>query len=301
VTARAGILDQEICVSLKKTFRQISSCLDTQPGWSWVFIVPVILLSWIKFPAGAGHGSKLFSPSKRSQQTGTGLCIATYNIHRAKGTDHFRNLQRITEALSGLDLVALQEVSGPQVWGSENQACQLAQRLGLGWLFAPTRYRAFKPDVGNALLSNQPMVDWEYHPLPTSSGSMRNLVSATLKFDHTAVTILATHIDRGIDRSRQLAFVLEKFLEYPHAMVLGDLNTRAQQAPLQEFLQANPGSDAIRLGGVANQVQRIDWILTRGLVVGRGGYRPVGPSDHPLYWIQILGLADVEGDSGTVC
>ncbi len=279
-------------MTLNNSFRRFASYLNDQPIWSWALIVPVILLSWIKFPALAGRGATIFSSSRCLAGSDSILRIASYNIHRAKGTDHIRDLSRVADNLVGLDLLALQEVAGPMVWGGENQASRLAGRLGLGWLYAPTRYRAFKPDVGNALLSKRWITDWQYQPLPTTQGSARNILSATMSYENTPVTILATHIDRGPDRDRQLAFVLEEFTRHRYVILFGDLNTHCRQSPLQEFLLKNPGCDAIAEGGGPNPDDRIDWILTRGVVIGRSDDRPVGASDHSLYWLEITGLCD---------
>lgn len=278
-------------MTLKNILGRVTSYLDDGAGWSSLLIVPVFLLSWIKYPAAASRGAKLFSSSRCSESSGQGVRIASYNIHRAKGMDRIRDLGRIADNLKGVDLAALQEVSGPQVWGGENQASQLARRLVLGWVFAATRYRAFKPDVGNGLLSRLPVTDWQVQPLPTTVGSTRNLVSGTLWFEGSAVTLLATHIDRGPDRGRQLIFVLEQFRMHRHAILLGDLNTRRDQSPLHEFLLENPDSDAIFRAGGKNPADRIDWILSRGVIVGQGGALPPGASDHPLYWVEFQGLS----------
>lgn len=281
---------------LKTLFRRITAYLQEGSGWSAVLIVPVLLLSWIKYPASAARGGKIAFPSLRPRglESARALRIASYNIHRAKGTDRLRNLERIAKNLNdlNLDLVALQEVAGPFVWGGENQARRLARPLGLGCWFAPTRYRAFKPDVGNALLSSTEIGNWQVQILPKTAGSMRNLMSGTVMFAGVPVLILVTHIDRGIDRSRQLHFVLEQFRQHRHAILFGDFNSRAQQSPLQEFLIENPDCDAIANSRASPSGGRIDWILTRGLVVGEGGDRPTGASDHRLYWVEVKGLVD---------
>jgi len=282
---------------LNRILRRTSSYMNDQPVWAWALIVPVILFSWIKFPARSARDAKLLSSSRCVPVTDQVIRIGSYNIHRAKGIDGIRDLNRVAENLSGLDLVAMQEVAGPLVWAGKNQACRLASHLDCGWVFAPTRYRAFKPDVGNALLSKLSVADWCYQSLP-STNSMRNLLTGTITFGTTEVTVLATHIDRGRDRCQQLSFVLDKFTESRHAILFGDLNTTRRQTPLQEFLNTHPECDAIKKAGGLNPDDRIDWILTRGIEIGRGGNDAIGASDHPLYWLEIKGL---KGDVAYTC
>jgi len=104
-------------VTLKNILGRVTSYLDDGAGWSSLLIVPVFLLSWIKYPAAASRGAKLFSVSRCSESSGQGVRIASYNIHRAKGMDRIRDLGRIADNLKGVDLAALQEVSGPQGLG----------------------------------------------------------------------------------------------------------------------------------------------------------------------------------------
>jgi endonuclease/exonuclease/phosphatase family metal-dependent hydrolase len=235
--------------------------------------------------AAAGAGV-LRRPPPQSGTAGETICVATYNIHGAKGTDGVRDLGRTEQAIRGVDIVALQEVRAGR---RRNQAGQLAQSLQLGWLFVPTLRRWYRNYRGNALLSRFPVSRWRTHMLPNITGRRyRVFTVAEVDLGHAALTVLFTHLHTRQGREQQLEMVLEHFRGLaPPAVLLGDLNTGIGDPLLARYLSTG-WVDA--LSGVlepAESASRVDWILVRGAVVRGGGSTGVGASDHPCYWVEV--------------
>ena len=83
--------------------------------------------------------------------------------------------------------------------------------------------------------------------------------------------------------------VLDRFRQHSPAILLGDLNSHKTDLPLKNMLAGNEAVDAIaEVLGDQDPVNRIDWILTRGLRAVNGGSHKVGPSDHPQYWVELM-------------
>jgi endonuclease/exonuclease/phosphatase family metal-dependent hydrolase len=217
--------------------------------------------------------------------------VATYNIHRGKGTDGVRDLGRTTRVLRDTDLIGINEVAGPAFWGGADQAEQLGRSLKIGWLFAPNQYRWLHYYFGNGLLSRLDVDDWTSKPLVydrVRSHSHRNLVTAEVMVGGQPITFMVTHLDRGEVRPTQLKDVLSDFARHTPAILAGDFNTTAANPLLVAFFADNDNVDAVgRALGAADDRNRIDWIITRGLRVRGGGTEPVGVSDHPCYWVDV--------------
>ena len=148
------------------------------------------------------------------------------------------------------DVVGLQEV-----WGTdaENQAQQLADRLGLHWAWSPSpgpqrwQERAREPgvEVGNAVLSRWPIVVHSRQVLPAAPGEAgdRTVLHALVDSPGGTVPFFTTHLDAATDgsasRCRQVEtvarFVASRAGDRP-PVVTGDLN-------------AEPDSDEMRLLG----------------------------------------------------
>lgn len=233
-----------------------------------------------------------------TQPSSNRLRVGTYNIHSGKGHDEGTTLEAIAAVLGNppLDIIGLQEVTG-QLAADGNQASELAAMLELGWLYAPTRNKPFSADFGSALLSRFPVQSYAITPLlherrtasnTRTSRAHRNIISVTLDILNTPVKVFITHLDRGPLRLEQLQDVINTFRQHPHAILMGDLNSRHDDAPLQTLLAAGEASDAIAATAGAEDInKRIDWILTRGFNIIAGGSHPKGVSDHPQFWVEL--------------
>lgn len=217
--------------------------------------------------------------------------IGTFNIHGCKGLDGRRDVDRVAACLRGLDVVALNEVRGPRLWEKTDQAARLAERQGMAWLFAPSQRNWHCVELGNGLVSVLPVASWQRTPLDRRSGrGYRNAVHAEVQHRGRTVHVLLTHIARSDveERQQQLAAVITMYLALPEpAVLLGDLNSHADD-PQLACLLALPGvGDPVgeKLGEKAPR--RIDWIITRGLRMLDAGLLENDASDHPLVWAEV--------------
>ncbi len=246
-----------------------------------------------RVPASSAIGHDLRWPNQVSAQqiSEDSFRVASYNIHRAKGTDGVRDISRVVAVLREMDLVALNELAGPTHLGRPDQAEQLAQQLHLGWLFAPNQRRWSLDHFGNGLLSRFPAEYWHNEQIAfdrSVSRSFRNLVTTHLRIGELRVPVFITHLDWQEIRGLQLQYVLSRFRAQERAILLGDLNTRPDDPLLKELFQDANNLDAIQLAlGDQDARNRIDWIITRGFRVLGGGFAPVGVSDHPCYWVDL--------------
>jgi len=242
-------------------------------------------------PVGPQQGVGISWPNGAQAATKTRLRVATYNIHRGKGTDGVHDLSRTAAVLREADLIGLNEVGGPAFWGQPDQAEQLGRSLGLGWQFAPNQYRWLMYHFGNGLLSRLKVGRWTSDPLVyerSKSHSHRNLLTAQIMVGEQPITFLVTHIDRGAIQPVQLKDVLDEFPKHTPAVLVGDFNTTAADPVLVAFFADSNNLDTIgRALGDADDKGRIDWIITRGLNVLSGGTASVGVSDHPCYWVDV--------------
>ncbi|MHB1037967.1 MAG: endonuclease/exonuclease/phosphatase family protein [Pirellulales bacterium] len=239
-------------------------------------------------PCDPASGTALSGEASPSPP-GRTLRVGTFNIHSGRDQEGRFDLDRTAESLRELDLVGLNEVRGAFAWQEGNQAELLGAKLGLAWLFAPTERRFLRDDFGNGLLSNRPLICWRRLPLATVEGrGYRNAVLIELRHQSETIRVLLTHVDRGGDRSSHLATITDWYLSLPPpAILMGDLNTTAREPALVKLLAVPGIRDPLREARVKDRPERIDWILTRGLVTVRAGVRNNGASDHPAVWAEL--------------
>ena len=217
--------------------------------------------------------------------------IGTFNIHGCTGADGRRDVDRVANCLRNLDFAALNEVHGPRLWESDNQAASLGRRLGVQWLFAPATRNWRHLDFGNGLLTSLPLESWQRIPLTANNGrGYRNAVLVRLRRRQQTISVLLTHIARSDDltRQQQLRQTIDLYLSLPRpAVFLGDLNSEGTEPEIGRLLAAPDVIDAVgqKLGSSAPP--RIDWIFVRGLRVLDAGLRDLGASDHPLAWAEV--------------
>lgn len=222
--------------------------------------------------------------------------LGAFNIHGGKGTDGQRDLDRVANCLDGLDFIALNEVHGQTTLGTPDQAEQLGERLVMAWLFAPAERRWWHSEFGNGLLTNVPVAFWQRIPLPREfDRSWRNMVLVglecrTAKQEPYTIRVLLTHVNRRYDAERQaqLQAVISLYLALAEpAVLLGDLNSTADDPQMQQLLQTPGVSDAVGEKCPTKTPGRIDWIIVRGLRCLEAGVRDDGASDHPLVWAEL--------------
>jgi endonuclease/exonuclease/phosphatase family metal-dependent hydrolase len=262
-----AILVLALCVGLYAAYAGRRTPVEPQQG---------IGISW---PNGSGPVAK------------TQFRVATYNIHRGKGTDGIRDLGRTAATLRDADLIGLNEVAGPAFWGRADQVERLGRALQSGWQFAPNQYRWNLYYFGNGLLSRLDVGRWTSEPLAYArvvSNSHRNLLTAEIMTDGQPITFMVTHLDRAEIRPVQLVHVLDEFAKHAPVVLVGDFNTTAADPLLVAFFADGNNVDAIaKTLGASDDKGRVDWIITRGMKVLSGGREPAGVSDHPCYWVDV--------------
>jgi len=232
-------------------------------------------------PASGATLSRPGTPSTRPT-----LTVGTYNIRGGRGMDDRADLTRTALVMKNIDVVGLNEIHGGR--GPDNTTT-LGQLLDRPSLFAPTERRWWADSFGNGLLCALPVEGWLRIPLISTRGAGYRCVLLTrVKWNDKIVTVLLTHIDRRVDREKQLDAVFSLFESTaPPAVLMGDLNTPREDPRLQKLI-ASGATDALRdTLKDKDPVGRIEWILTRGLRVRDAGLIDHGASDHPFVWAEL--------------
>jgi endonuclease/exonuclease/phosphatase family metal-dependent hydrolase len=257
-----------------------------------LFIASIGLNVWHageKQPLSPSAGNSINSKVKTKDVNKTTFRIAAYNIRSGKGLDDVRDINRTATALKGFDMIALNEVR-KNALSLSSQAEKLGDILGMGWLFLPNQKRYYGEYYGNGFLSIFD-VDYFYREQliydKEKSRSHRNLTTIRFEFNGKLITLLVTHLDRGSIRNEQLSYVIQKFKNYDHCILIGDLNTPGNDSQLTDLLDDGNIKDAINIALGSNDIARVDWIIVKGFKVVDGGFEPEGISDHPLFWVEL--------------
>ena len=201
------------------------------------------------------------------------------------------NLQKIGRLLGDFDLVALQEADGGSLRsGYVNQVEHLAQ-LGA----FPYWYQQLNRNLGrfaqhsNGVLSRLRPTLLEDHPLPGPAG--RGAILVRLGEGAEAIVVVMMHLALGArTRTRQLAYIRELIGDYRHQVLMGDMNTHAN-----DLLEHSPLRD---LGLLAPQIEATfpSWqpqrcldhiLLSSGLQLERCEVLSHAISDHLPVAMQI--------------
>ena len=158
------------------------------------------------------------------------------------------NLERIGDLLGDFDLVAQQEADGgSHRSGYINQVKYLAQQGEF-----PYWYQQLNRNLGrlaqhsNGLLSRLRPAVIEDHPLPGPAG--RGAILVRFGEGPDALVVVIMHLALGTKtRTRQLAYIRELIGGYQHQVLMGDMNTHAN-----DLLQTSPLRD---LGLLAPQME----------------------------------------------
>jgi endonuclease/exonuclease/phosphatase family metal-dependent hydrolase len=165
--------------------------------------------------------------------------------HVGRGT----NLQKIGALLADFDLVALQEADGgSHRSGYVNQVEHLAQLGGF-----PYWYQQLNRNLGklaqhsNGVLSRLRPWSLEDHPLPGPAG--RGAILARFGEGEDALVVVMMHLALGTKtRMLQLAYIRELIGGYRHQILMGDMNTHANDlllnSPLRDLGLLAPQAEA---------------------------------------------------------
>ncbi|AKS42918.1 endonuclease/exonuclease/phosphatase family protein [Wenzhouxiangella marina] len=183
------------------------------------------------------------------------LRLLSYNIQAGTTTANYReyltkswrqvlpnnqriaNLDSIAELVADYDIVALQEVDcGSLRSGFLNQAKYLATHAGFPhWHHQGNRKVGVLAHAGNGLLSRIPPSEVEEHKLPGAIPG-RGAMVARFGEGPAALWLVVLHLALGRRaRSQQLDYVAGLIRDYPHVVVMGDLNTGPGSRELSQF------------------------------------------------------------------
>jgi len=149
--------------------------------------------------------------------------------HLLPHKERYRNLEKIGFLLGDYDIVALQEADGGSLRsGNINQVQQLAQ-LGNFPYWYQQRNRDLGPFAqhSNGLLTRFAPQRLEDHPLPGPAG--RGAILAQIGEGKDAIAVVSMHLALGARaRNRQLGYIREMVSDYEHVVLMGDMNTQAE-------------------------------------------------------------------------
>ena len=227
---------------------------------SWGWLGGVVVFALLPFVVGT-------SPAPNSSSSDA-VRVMTYNLHQGFAVDGRFSLEEIAAVIeeSGADVVALQEVSRGWVTDGEvDMAAWLSRRLGMFFVAGPTADRQW----GNAVLSRNPIVSFEVHPLPRPDQPLRRgYIDAMIELGDTDLRVLVTHFDHvdGHDdvRAEEARALVAAWRESPRTVVAGDLNSTPDDEAIQ-ILRSSGLVDAGVTGAMATSPaddprRRIDYV-----------------------------------------
>jgi len=144
---------------------------------------------------------------------------------------HIGNLDSIANMLSDFDIVALQEADGGSIrTGHLNQVQYLAEMAGFPyWYQQLNRNLGRFGQHGNGVLSRLQPELIEDHKLP---GRMPGRGAVFLRYggEVEPIVFVVLHLSLGRRaQTEQLAYIKELIADYRHVVIMGDLNSRAEQ------------------------------------------------------------------------
>jgi len=222
-----------------------------------------------------------------------GISTSSYKHYLTRSWQHFlphktrtENLDKIAMLLQHYDAIALQEVDGGSLRsGFVNQVQYLAEAGGF-----PFWYQQLNRDLGrvaqhsNGFLSRLRPLSVEEYRLP---GLIPGRGAIVVKYgrEDDPLVLVVMHLSLSLKaQNKQLGFIRELLSGYRHVVLMGDMNTHAEQ-----LLENSPlkGMDLVSLPGAAHSFpswrpgKALDHILvSSSLQVLKAGVVMYPVSDH---------------------
>lgn len=153
--------------------------------------------------------------------------VASYNVHRAVGSDGIEAPERIVSVLDGLQaqFIVLQEVGFsspgiPDVPGYYGQSIGAQAIEGITLEDERGKY-------GNVVLSALPLDEHRVHDISVSGREPRGVIECFLRINDIPVQVLATHLGLTPGERRQQVrrlLSLANDCDFPLKILLGDMN-----------------------------------------------------------------------------
>ena len=199
------------------------------------------------------------------------LRVATYNIHRAVGTDRQRNPARIAGVLGELraDVVGLQEVDWHDEPGRRHAQFEYLARLPGYAAVAGPNLRDHRGHYGNLLLTHLPIRAVRLHDLSLDGREPRGAVDVDLALGDGSLRVIVTHLGLRVRERWRQAWALRRLLQQTPdrpTVLLGDLNDWLPGSPTVRPLLALCASRRHpRTFPSRRPLLALDRILTRAL------------------------------------
>ncbi len=150
------------------------------------------------------------------------------------GRSKMDNLDRLAEILPQFDVIGLQEAdAGSLRSGFLNQTRYLAETAGMPfWSHQPNRPMARLAHSANGLISRMEPSSVLDYPLPSRIPG-RGALLARFGDGGNALAVMVAHLSLSAPaRAKQLGFIAELLQDFPHAVLMGDLNTEPHSAEM---------------------------------------------------------------------
>jgi endonuclease/exonuclease/phosphatase family metal-dependent hydrolase len=236
--------------------------------------------------------------------------VVTYNVQYAPDVPALVEAIRGEPSLASAGVFLIQEIEAHDE-EVDSRARQLADELGLGYVYVPARSIPGGTH-GLAILSAFPIADVERMDLRESSNPSQHRIAiqATIDVDGHPLHVIDLHLDTMLSAQQRVAQLSPIVIDAPAtALVGGDFNScwvewangsvpvlsasrASDQAPvIDSYMSAIGFATPTRDSGPTEHMfgleQRLDSIYTRGIVATFGAVERVGPSDHWPMWIDI--------------
>lgn len=202
------------------------------------------------------------------------------------GQSKIDNLDQLARMLPQFDVVGLQEAdAGSLRSGFLNQTRYLAETAGMPfWSHQPNRPVGRFSHTANGLISRLEPAEVLDYPLPSRIPGRGALLARFGEGDQ-ALAVMIAHLSLSAPaRARQLGFIAEVLQDYPHAVLMGDLNTEAHSEEMQLLFarsRLQPPAQAAPTFPSWRPRRALDHILvTEGIVVEKAWTLPQAFSDH---------------------
>lgn len=217
------------------------------------------------------------------------------------GRSKMDNLDHLAEVLPQFDVIGLQEAdAGSLRSGFLNQTRYLAETAGMPfWSHQPNRAMAHVAHSANGLISRlkpQSVLDYQ---LPSRIPGRGALLAKFGEGDN-ALAVMIAHLSLSASaRARQLAFIAELLQDFPHAVLMGDLNSEPGSVEMRQLFAKStlqPPAQCTLTFPSWKPRRALDHILTSPAIsVDRVWALPQAFSDHLPLAAEIRLPANVGG------
>jgi endonuclease/exonuclease/phosphatase family metal-dependent hydrolase len=241
--------------------------------------------------------------------------MVTFNVAQGKDIAGIAGAFERSAELRGVDVLLLQEVRGYPAEGT-SRAHQLAHRLGMNYVFAPSRAVDEGGTHGLAIFSRCPILDVVVVPLKSFKlpfkSKPRTALGATIDRPEGPLRVYNLHLDTTInagERIEQLAGVVTaaRADAVRRVVVGGDFNMNnffwlghaipvfvcSQPTRIDRYMRAHGFAAPVARSGPTARVPvvrlRLDSFYTHGVEVdGFAVERAVAVSDHAPLWMDVV-------------